>query len=44
MAFDVMIALTEISFAYLNISSISCMHDKKKEKSKYELSIKLTFY
>ena len=44
MAFDVMIALTEISFAYLNISSISCMHDEKKEKSKYELSIKLTFY
>ena len=46
MAFYVMIALTEISFAYLNISSISCMHDKKKEKrkSKYELSIKLTFY
>ena len=44
MAFDVMIALTEISFAYLNISSISCMHDKKKEKSKYELSIKLIFY
>ena len=44
MAFDVMITLTEISFAYLNISSISCIHDKKKEKSKYELSIKLTFY
>ena len=43
MAFDVMITLTEISFAYLNISSISCVHDKKKEKSKYELSIKLTF-
>ena len=44
MAFDVMITLTEVSFAYLNISSISCMHDKKKENSKYELSIKLTFY